>query len=336
MLPTIAEYAQINWSLFSEMPLIRPPFPSPIIADPTFVFPDDSPDGRWHLFAHSLMGIHHFTSEDGGTWNRNEIVLRNSMRPFLFQEDSGYYLLYESIRHRGFPWQWLPGQPWASAIEIVHSTDLLSWSEPTTLLEPGQPWHKDDVNGSSLSNPCLVPFEGGYRLYFSAGLTFIPDCGFCEPSFIGVAEANHIMGPFEPRNDPIIEPDVNRKYLNLAAGAMKVLQASDGWVAFQNGIYWDSAKDQSGSAILLLSSNDGLHWIQQVGTPVLSPTSGWRRSHIYALDVRYRARENRFYLYFNARSNWHWTRGIERIGLLTGELQQTYRMGPVPGSREDR
>lgn len=321
MLPSIVDYTQIHWSLFSELPLIGPPFPSPLIADPTFAFPSESPDGRWHLFAHSLMGIHHFTSENGADWSRQEVAVRNAMRPFLFQDGSRYYLLYESIRHSSFPWQWLPGKRWNSAIEIRQSSDLRIWSEPTTLLEPQLSWHEDAVYGASLSNPCLVRHDGSYRLYFSAGLTFIPDCGFCEPKYIGMAEANHILGPYAERRDPIVEPDGSRRYVNLAAGAMKVLPASDGWVSFQNGIYWDDSRGQSGSAILMLSSNDGVSWKQQIEAPILGPTYGWRRSHIYALDVRHRAADGLFYLYFNARSNWHWTRGIERIGLLVGEVR---------------
>ena len=62
---TLEELLALRWSLHPDNPLIRAPFPSPIIADPTFCAPDASPDGRWHLFAHSLLGIHHFTSADG-------------------------------------------------------------------------------------------------------------------------------------------------------------------------------------------------------------------------------------------------------------------------------
>jgi hypothetical protein len=52
-------------------PLITPPFPEFLIADPTFLPPDQSPDGKWHLFAHGIMlGIHHFRSDDGVAWRR--------------------------------------------------------------------------------------------------------------------------------------------------------------------------------------------------------------------------------------------------------------------------
>ncbi|MFZ5631056.1 MAG: hypothetical protein ACOY5B_18115 [Spirochaetota bacterium] len=58
-LPTVAEFLRLRWRPLSDQPLIEPPGFSPIIADPTFVPPDASPHGLWHLFAHSVFGIHH-------------------------------------------------------------------------------------------------------------------------------------------------------------------------------------------------------------------------------------------------------------------------------------
>lgn len=45
---------------------------------------------------------------------------------------------------------------------------------------------------------------------------------------------------------------------------------------------------------------------------------GWMRSHIYALDVCLHPDEDRFYLFFDARDDWAWTKGGERVGLLLG------------------
>ena len=59
------EVAALTWSWDPGSPLIGPPFPSPVLADPTFLPPDATPDGRWHLWAHSLLGVHHHTSDDG-------------------------------------------------------------------------------------------------------------------------------------------------------------------------------------------------------------------------------------------------------------------------------
>lgn len=87
------------------------------------------------------------------------------------------------------------------------------------------------------------------------------------------------------------------------------------YLGFQNGIYVDE-HGVSGSAILLLKSADGITWSRPT-EPILKPTSGWMRSHVYALDVK--RRDKTWYLYFNARDDWHWTRGKEKIGLLLGE-----------------
>jgi len=60
-------------------------------------------------------------------------------------------------------------------------------------------------------------------------------------------------------------------------------------------------------------------WERLLQDPVLRPTSGWRRSHIYACDVRYRQMEGKWYMYYNARNGWPVSDGQERIGLLVGK-----------------
>ncbi len=66
---SVAELLALEWKEHEGNPLIAPLFPSPIIADPTFLPPQETPDGLWHLFAHSMLGIHHFTSRDGLEWD---------------------------------------------------------------------------------------------------------------------------------------------------------------------------------------------------------------------------------------------------------------------------
>lgn len=316
---TLTDLAALRWRLASPDPLLGPPFPSPILADPTFLFPHDGPDGRWHLFAHSLLGIHHFISADGLAWRRGETVRRGAMRPHLFVENGRYHLLYEAVRHGRFPFFWLPGRRWQSRLEMITSDDLRAWSRPTVLLEPSLPWHSDARLGDSVSNPCLGRDGDGYRLYYSAGLTPLADCGFNEPTAIGLAVADRLSGPYRPLPDPLITPESGQRWCNLAAGAIKVMRVQDGWAGFQNGIYWDKTSGHSGSAIRLLGSADGLSWRPLHPDPILAPSSGWLRSHIYALDVRPHPAEARFYLYFNARDDWPWTKGRERLGLLVGD-----------------
>lgn len=89
---------QFKWEEYQKNTLINPTFPSPVIADPTFLSPEETPDKRWHLFAHSILGIHHFISSDGIKWERLKgIVVLKSLRPYLFKENNLFYLFYEKI-----------------------------------------------------------------------------------------------------------------------------------------------------------------------------------------------------------------------------------------------
>jgi hypothetical protein len=312
---TCDEVAALRWAWDPRSPLLGPPFPSPVLADPTFLPPDATPDGRWHLWAHSLLGIHHHTSDDGFTWRRVGTVARNALRAQVVDlgEAAGlgprYRLLYERTR------VFLPfGLPWRSWIESRASHDLWHWSDPVVLLRPSLPWHRDARHGEALSNPCLVPLpEGGWRLYVSAGFAFVPDCGFTEPAWVGVAEGPTADGPFRLRPEPLLGPDPGDPWGNLGAGAVEVRQVRDGWVAFQNAIGWDGAR--SSSAIRVLASDDGVVW-HVTGEPILAPTGrGWAATHVYALDVRDTPSGIR--LYANGRSAAHWTRGREHVGLAT-------------------
>jgi hypothetical protein len=300
----------LEWREHPANPLIRPPFPSPIIADPTFCPPAEAPDGRWHLFAHSLLGIHHFTSADGVAWTRRRgVVARNALRPFLFRDEGGFRLLYERAR------LFLPCVPWCSHVEVRRSEDLVRWSAPRVLLRPCLPWHRRGPSGA-VGNPCLVQVGEAYRLYYSAGLVRLRDCGFDEPRHVGVAVGPTADGPFTPLPVPVLSPAPDDPYATLGAGSLKVLAAEDGFLGLQNGIYQDG-EGASRSAVRLLTSPDGLRFVVR-GAPFLSPGTGWKRSHVYAVDVR-RVGQT-LHLYFNARDGWHWTRGREAIGLATARL----------------
>lgn len=314
---TLAELAGYRWVVDARAPIIHPPWPSPIVADPTFLPPSDTPDGRWHLWAHSLFGVHHWTSSDGLEWRRRRTVARNALRPHIVRIGTdgnargAYRLTVERTRLM------LPiGLPWSSWIESRGSEDLHQWSPPETLLAPTLPWHDAGRLGRSVSNPCLVRNddaapESRWRLYYSAGLTLLRDCGFPEPTYIGVATAPTADGPFAPEADPLLGPDTDDATANLAAGAIKVLRVADGWAGFQNAISWNGRTGRSRSALRLLGSPDGFAW--RVLAPVLAPTGdGWMADFVYANDVRDTPAGPR--LWFNARRGRHWLHGTERLG----------------------
>lgn len=303
---TSRQIADLRWTVRPD-PVLRAPVPSPVIADPSFLPPGHTPQGEWRLWAHSLLGLHAFRSSDGLAWQRAGTVTRNALRAHVVDtgREPRYWLGYEKTR------LFVPiGLPWKSWIEARRGDDLEHWGEPTTLLRPSLAWH---VRGrdESVSNPCLVPLpDTTWRLYYSAGLTQLADCGFPEPTYIGVAEAQSPDGPFEPLPEPLLGPGDGPA--SLCAGAMKVLACAQGWVGFQNAITWDGK--HSGSEIWVLGSSDGLNWEVLSDRPALAPHgTGWMATHVYALDVRDTDVGPR--MYFNARDGYHWTRGRERIGL---------------------
>ncbi|HWP69106.1 MAG TPA: hypothetical protein VN437_07355, partial [Rectinemataceae bacterium] len=310
---TISEFLAIRWGGI-EGPLIEPPRFSPIIADPTFLFPEETPEETWELFAHSAWGIHLYSSADGIKWLDRGLTVRNAMRPFVrkitgFGADgensqggkfanSPYFLLYEAYPPLALAFTALPGRrKWRSRIALSRSADLGSWSRPAIVARAGLPWMRDPNLGESVSNPCLVSAAeaaagagGQWRLYHSASLSWIEDCGFCEPRYIACATGPSPDGPFSSLPQPLIDPAQDRMPGVLGSGSLKAVRLADGWIGLQNKIYRDR-EGRSRSAIFLLSSPDGFAWDLARAEPLLAPAPGWTSSHIYACDCRFRAED---------------------------------------------
>lgn len=315
---TVDEFVRLRWRATRDAPVITPPSASPIVADPTFLLPSETPDGRWWLFAHSIWGIHAFTSADGIAWSRSRLVIRHAMRPFLHREGATYHLLYERYPAFRLPLVALPGLRWRSWIERRCSTDLVRWSRPAIVLRPSLPWHRDARLGEAVGNPCVLRIDSRYALYYSAGLVRVPDCGFNEPRHIGVAHADALDGAWRPRPSPVLSPRADDTRANLAAGAIKVLRLDDGFVGLQNTIALDAATRRSRSAISLLVSDDGESWRYAHTAPIVAPTTGWRGRFVYACDAR-RDTAGRWYLYFNARDRAPMLLGREAIGFVVAD-----------------
>lgn len=293
------KHLPVSWTDHPTNPVLGPPFPEFLIADPTFLPPGQTPDGKWHLFAHGILrGIHHFTGTDGVSWQHAGVVC-HGLRPFLVRDGDGFLLFLERLK-----------SPWRSVIAICRSPDLVRWTAPQAVLEPSLPWEggRARTNG----NPCAVPGPDGWRLYYSAGLSWLRDCGFPEPRHIGVAFADRPEGPWRKHPQPILSPDPAVPHRNLGAGAIKVLRDGDGFLGFTNGIYTD-AEGHSRSDIRLVTSADGLRWDYAHDRPLVAPEPGWKRALVYALDAR-RVGDG-WVMYYNARSGWRF--GVERIGRAT-------------------
>lgn len=280
-----SDFKKINWKLYPQNPILKSPCFTPLIADPSLILNTESPDGKFHLFCHTLFGIHRYESNDGFKWDFGKLLFRHGMRPFVYKENNIFYLLYERYTPFQIVFSWFSSWKWNSHIEIRTSKDLKTWSFPKKILEPSLNWHVHTSYGKSIGNPCLVKIENNkYRLYYSASLSLIPDCGFCEPTYIGAAESDEIFGPYTYLKNPLIFPDNPNR--NLAAGSIKVLKTENGFVGFENCIYQNS-DGRSGSSIYLLNSTDGIKWDFLSKEPLLSPSTGWMKSHIYAMDVKF-------------------------------------------------
>lgn len=320
-----ADFLGLRWD-DEDRPLVEPPAFSPLIADPSFLFPEETPEGDWRLFAHGAWGIHEFSSNDGISWRNRGVRVRNAMRPFVRKASGGgYFLAYEKYAPLALPLTVLPRRPkWNSRLELRSSADLRRWGPPRTIAEPSLPWMADPEYGRSVSNPCLVEDPAGTRLYYSASLAHVSDCGFEEPRYLALAVAAPGAGPegpYVPRGEPIVDPADDPRPGVIGAGSMKVLRFEDGWIGLQNKIYSDGS-GRSRSAIFLLSSEDGIAWKLAREEPLVAPSGGrdgkdgWRSTHVYACDCRFRAADGRWHLYYNARDGWYKASGRERIGRL--------------------
>lgn len=318
----INDFLNIRWE-DTDVPLIEPGWNSPILADPSFLFPSETPDKNWVLFAHNVWGIHRYESEDGLTWKDQGMLIRNAMRPFCRLIDGSYKLYYEAYRPFAVVAQILPKPPrWASQLKLITSKDLIHWTSEKELIPDEPEWSDAGEKGKSMSNPCIIPLKqestesDSYRLYFSASLSYIPDCGFCEPRYIGAADSLSPEGPFTPLPRPVIDPRDDSLPGVLGAGCIKVLSMEDGFIGLQNKIYQDE-KGDSRSALFMLKSKDGVEWSSAREEPLIAPSDGWRSSHVYACDCR-EDKDGTWYLYYNARDGWYKAQGKERIGRITG------------------
>jgi hypothetical protein len=239
------------------------------------------------------------------------------MRPFLHFDGRAYHLFYERYPAFRLPLLRMPGLRWRSWIARRSSADLRRWSREVVVLRPSLGWHRNAL-GEAVGNPCVVAAGGGFALYYSASLVYVPDCGFNEPLHIGRATAPSLDGPWTADTEPQLSPDPADARCNLGAGAMKVLRLANGWVGLQNGIALDEPTGRSCSAIFVRRSDDGIAWHWAQPHPIVAPDAGWRARYVYACDVRRDDATRRWLLYFNGRDRAPMRVGREAIGFVVG------------------
>ena len=302
----------------SSRPILKPFHGSFVVADPSMLTPDNCHDGKWHMFFHTTFGVFHFVSDDGIDFKKVQKVTSRAMRPNINYIDGKYYLFFERTRPLFFnALNVVNAVKWKSEIYVVESTDLLNWSVPRPVITNTRDYENSE-RGMSISNPFLLQENGINRLYYSCGLTYIKDCGFCEPTHISYAESKSVDSGYISAEKSLISPDKNDPYLNLCSGCLKVYKLSDGYIGIQNGIYEKDGK--SHSAIILLTSVDGLKFKfnKMLVEPAVIDGNDWMKQFVYASHlVRY---GNTLRLYFNARDVANPVLGRECIGYAETEI----------------
>ena len=319
---TFEEFNRAAFTLYGGNPVLRRHGASPLVADPSVLTPAESGDGLWHLACHTIFGIELYTSADGYSWELSGRPVRRAMRADLKYIGGTYYLYYEHL----FPFvkklvtTFFGG--WHSDIYLTKSADLRHWTKPQRVLSNAMPYAADS-RGRAASNPFLLLEDGGKcSLYFSAGQTYLNDCGFCEPTVISRADAASPDGPFTALPEALLSPAPDERWRNLCCGCIKVYRLKDAYIGIQNGIY--RAEDgTSRSAIVLLRSSDGktFRYVKDLLTPRECPDAKdpyWMKQFVYASSLT--LYDGKLRLYFNARNRADVLRGRENIGLYTADL----------------
>lgn len=299
-------------------PLMKPWGGSWVVADPSLLTPETSHDSKWHMFFHTTFGVYHAESTDGLDFAKPVKITNRAMRPNINLIDGRYYLFFERTRPLIMnALNVVNIAKWNSEIAVVESTDLKNWTSPRPVIRNIREYERSD-RGTSISNPYLLQENGINRLYYSCGLTYIKDCGFCEPTYISYAESKRITDGYLSAEKPIISPDKTDPYLNLCSGCLKVYRISDGYIGIQNGLYEKDGK--SHSAIILLTSADGLNFkfAKMLIEPQIVDGSDWMKQFVYASHlVRY---GDILRIYFNARDVANPILGRECIGYAEAKI----------------
>lgn len=291
------------WYSYNDEPIPTKGFIN--IYDPSYILPEESPDGLWHMFAHTVLGLFHLTSTSGLEWKKEHLILYRAHSPFIFKEGNTYYLFYEIHDRTSFSKK-NDNYNSASRIMVISSTDLLLWSEPKLVLDSTKIARAQYKDGPvRVSRPQIVEVDGGYRLYFGAGETRIYDTKQKATARLMYAQSDFLTHGYRVNPEPVLDIDGDDPYRNLATGSVHIVQCSDGVAAVECAFSYDREKRKSTSNILLLTSKDGIEF--KFNKVIQStPLEGWAGRYITSADVRYKESEKSWYCYYSANSMRRW------------------------------
>ncbi len=321
--PSVDSLIKATWYAYSDEPIQVSPWYKPRLCDPVIIMPEESPDGIWHLFAHTWVGIEHYTSPSGFNWQVEHVVVLRGHYPNIFKEDGVFYLLYET-HDKDYLGKRRKDKNRNSRINIISSTDLKLWSAPHTILDSKDiPYAGEYTPLPMISRPQLVVWQGRYRLYFGSSHIIMPDTKQKVTVYLSYAEADSIDGPYVPLREPVLESKPDSKYTNLALGSVKMIPCCDGFAALECAFYFDPESRKSRSAMILLSSEDG-YVFKEERIIMLTPEKGWASRYITSCDAFYRQEEETWYCYFSANGyneGYKFLPVRESLGLLLGHVR---------------
>ncbi|MDE6123750.1 MAG: hypothetical protein K2G22_00785, partial [Eubacterium sp.] len=153
---TLQQIKNARFKLYEGNPIIKPFDKSFVVADPSVLTPDKSPDNKWHMFFHTNFGVYHFVSDDGISFQKVCRLLPRAMRPNINFVNGTYYLFYERtapllVNALNF----IGLAKWYSEIYAIESKDLKSWTSPKRVITNTKTFEADE-RGVSISNPFLL------------------------------------------------------------------------------------------------------------------------------------------------------------------------------------
>ena len=307
-----------SWYSFREDEIAKSKWYLPRLSDPCVLFPSETVDGKYHMFCHTYLGIHHYTSDSGLDWKETgrPLFLRAHF-PYITKVGNVYYMFFE--RHN-FNKKSDGVSKNYSLIYFSKSEDLFKWSPDAPVLD------SRDVSLSSyrmgpcrISRPQVVEWMGRYILFFGSGEAKMFDSGQKTAVRFMAAESKFIEGPYKLRNKAVLEIEPDGPYRSLAAGAVRLFVCSDALCAVECSYVYDKENDRSRSLMLLLKSEDGYKF-DTVKVMHTQAESGFSSRAITSCDLKYLESDDTWYCYFSANNRERYYPFVrEGLGLLLGK-----------------
>ncbi len=268
---TLGELSRSAWFPFSDEPVVEKHWHLPRLGSPSVLAPESSPDGKWHLFTRTWLGIQHFVSTNGLFWTPFGRMPVGGVDPCIVSEKGRWYL-FTVLERR--------------AVVVQESEDLRTWSKQNTAFEA----EKNQVIG----HPRLCRLKGRWHLYYTQGENSIGRWRTI-PLSLFLSTSLSLGGPYG-KGKVVLAADADNPLFNMGLGAFSLLPCSDGLGLITASAYWNRSKMGCESALLLFQSTDGEHF-SDPSEILLSPES---LLAFLGSESIYRSDERTWYCYYAA------------------------------------